>query len=261
MLDRALDIVFPRRCAGCGVGSWPFCGACASRLVALGPPWCARCGRPTEEPVDRCRDCPPAPVAVARSPFLFDGPARAAVLKLKFGGWRAVAGAFAVAMEALEVPAADAVTWVPLARRREAERGYDQAHALARAFASRVDLPALPLLRRTLATSPQAKRSAAERRAALAGAFRSVRAAPRRVLLVDDVLTTGATAASCADALRDAGADSVVLVTATRALPGRMPLRYARSGLPSGSVVARGRSPEVDASRGRNDPRKATVGR
>jgi predicted amidophosphoribosyltransferase len=153
------------------------------------------------------------------------------------------------------------VTWVPLARRREAERGYDQAQALARALARRLGRPCVPLLRRTLATPPQAKRSAAARRAALAGAFRPIAAAPGSVLLVDDVLTTGATAAACADALHDAGTDSVVLVTATRALPGPMPLRYARNGFPSGSVVARGYSPEVDASRGRNDPRKATVGR
>jgi ComF family protein len=261
MLDRALDVVFPRRCAGCGSGAWPFCEACASRLVAFGPPWCARCGRPADEPVDRCRDCPPSSVHLARSPFLFEGPARAAVLKLKFGGWRAVAGAFAVAMEALDLPAVDVVTWVPLARRREAERGYDQAEALARVLARRLRRPCVPLLRRALATSPQAKRSGAERRASLAGAFQSVRASPRSVLLVDDVLTTGATGAACADALHGAGADSVVLVTATRALPGRLPLRYARNGFPSGSVVARGYSPEVDASRGRNDPRKATVGR
>jgi predicted amidophosphoribosyltransferase len=183
------------------------------------------------------------------------------VLKLKFGGWRGVAGAFAVAMEALDLPAVEVVTWVPLARAREAERGYDQAQALARALARRIGRPAVPLLRRTVATAPQAKRSAAERRAALAGAFRSVRAAPRSVLLVDDVLTTGATADSCARELRRAGAGSVVLATATRALPGSLPLRYARDGFPPGSVVARGRSSEVDASRGRNDPRKATVGR
>jgi len=229
--------------------------------VPLQPPWCDRCGRPTEVPEASCASCPPAPIDRARSPFRFDGPARDAVLKLKFGGWRGVAGAFAVALEALDLPAVDVVTWVPLARRREAERGYDQAQAIARAYARRHGLPSRALLRRTRATAPQARRSAAERRAALAGAFRAVRAAPPSVLLVDDVLTTGATAAACAEALRASGARSVVLATATRALPGPMPLRYARHGFPSGSVVARGSTPEVDASRGRNDPRKATVGR
>jgi ComF family protein len=239
MLDRVLDVVFPRRCAGCGDGGWPFCPACASRLVALGPPWCERCGRPSERPLDRCEDCPPDPVAMARAPFLFEGPARAAVLKLKFAGWRAVADALASAMASCEPPPADVITWVPLARRREAERGYDQARALSGAIARRIGVPAAPLLRRTRTTPPQAKRAAAERRAALAGAFRSIRSAPDRVLLVDDVLTTGATAAACAGALRDAGAREVVLLTATRAFSGSLPLRYARRGFPSGSVVAR----------------------
>jgi ComF family protein len=176
---------------------------------------------------------------MARAPFLFAGPARAAVLKLKFSGWRAVAGALVAAMAEVELPPLDVVTWVPLARRREAERGYDQARALARPLARRIGTPAVPLLRRTRTTTPQAKRGARERRAALEGAFRSIRHAPERVLLVDDVLTTGATAASCAVALRAAGAREVVLLTATRAFSSSLPLRYARRGFPSGSVVAR----------------------
>jgi ComF family protein len=239
MLERVLDVVFPRRCAGCRDGDWPFCPSCAARLVALAPPWCERCGRPTERAVEGCADCPPDPVSMARAPFLFEGPARAAVLKLKFAGWRAVADALAAAMAACEPLPVDVVTWVPLARRREAERGYDQARALARPLAHRIGAPAVPLLRRTRTTTPQAKRAAVERRAALAGAFRSIRPAPGRVLLVDDVLTTGATAASCAAALRDAGAREVVLLTAARAFSGSLPLRYARRGFPSGSVVAR----------------------
>ena len=135
---------------------------------------------------------------------------------------------------------ADAICWVPLARQRESERGYDQASAIARALSRLIDLPAVPMLRRTRATPAQARRSAAERRAALRGAFATTRPPPPSVLLVDDVLTTGATAAACADALRDAGARSVGLLTATRALPVGDRLRYARDGFPFGSVVARG---------------------
>ncbi|MGZ6544332.1 MAG: double zinc ribbon domain-containing protein [Actinomycetota bacterium] len=95
MLGRALDVVFPPRCAGCGHGTWPFCDGCRAALEPLGPPWCERCGRPWPVSVDRCRDCPPPPVRFARSPFLYAGPARAAIHRLKFSGWRSIAEALA----------------------------------------------------------------------------------------------------------------------------------------------------------------------
>jgi predicted amidophosphoribosyltransferase len=143
-----------------------------------------------------------------------------------------VADALAAAMLATGPgPAVDAVTWVPLARGRLAERGYDQAKALATATARGLDLALTPLLRRAVATPPQAQRSAAERRAAMAGAFVAlVASVPSRILLVDDVLTTGATAAACADALRRRGAQEVHVLAAARAFPGSVPRAYTRSG-------------------------------
>ena len=227
MRSAALDVVFPRSCAGCAAGAWPFCAGCAAALVPLQPPWCRRCGRPAPEPVDGCRDCPPPEIALARSPFLFEGPARRAIHRLKFSGWRSVADALAGAIVAVGPPAADAVTWVPLARARLASRGYDQANVLARAVAARTGTPAVPLLRRATDDGPQARRRGSERRDAMRGAFRSSgRTPPPRVLLVDDVLTTGATAAACAHALREAGAREVGLATAARAFSGPLPPRY-----------------------------------
>ncbi len=234
MLARALDVVFPRRCAGCGDGPWPFCVRCVAGLDPLEPPWCDRCGAPSLLPVPRCRDCPPPSITRVRAPFRYEGPAREAIHRLKFTGWRDVAAALAAAIAACDGQApADVITWVPLSRRRLAERGFDQARALAVALAHETRTPVVRLLRRTVSTGPQARRRGEDRRRAMRGAFVGSRGVPPRVLLVDDVLTTGATAAACAEALREAGAREVhvaVAARAVRALPSVGRGAYPRVG-------------------------------
>lgn len=198
-----------------------------------------------ERNVDVCPDCPPPEISWSRAAFLYDGPARQALLRMKFNGSRSLAEMLAPSVAGLldGVPPADVVTWVPLGKRRRRARGFDQAEVLARSIAAVATLPIARLLRRVVETPPQARRSASERRLGLAGAFTAVGRSPARVLMVDDVLTTGATAAECAGALRVAGALEVGVVTVARSLRGPLPLRcYTPAGLQLGSVVARGRS-------------------
>ena len=213
-----------------------------------------------------CADCPPRSIDAARAPFLYAGPLARAIRGMKFSGWHAVGPHLAAGMAEVagDILPADVVTWVPLSRRRRARRGFDQAEVLARATAARLGIPAAPLLVRVRDTRAQARVGGAERRRALRDAFATRKVAGKvtqRVLLVDDVLTTGATAAACASVLRRAGASSVVLLTAARSLGGPIPGRcvgsptgsklrrglvprrargYHRCGLEPGSVVARG---------------------
>jgi len=121
---------------------------------------------------------------------------------------------------------ADAVTWVPLSRSRLVERGFDQARALAGPVGSALGIPVRSLLLRAGSSVPQARRGGRERRSAMEGLFTTaVRSPPPRVLIVDDVLTTGATVAACAEALLAAGAGRVGVLTAARAATGRLRVR------------------------------------
>ena len=253
MLARVFDVLFPRTCVGCGVRAWPFCPGCASKIAVLSSPGCLRCGRPLEVAAPACADCPPHAVGWSRAAFLYEGPVRRALMGLKFSGLSSAAEAFAPFMAELLARAppldpaigeGDVLTWVPLGPRRRRGRGYDQAEVLARAVGALSGRPVRRLLRRVTETAPQARRAGPERRVALRGAFAPLGSLHGgRVVLVDDVLTSGATAAECASVLRDAGAADVGLITAARSLGGSLPPRcYNPPRFPPGSVVARGRS-------------------
>jgi ComF family protein len=212
-------------------------------------------------------------VSWARSAFLYEGPARRALIRLKFSGWRSLAASLAPWMlkallddlpsPAPPVHARTVVTWVPLGRRRRRARGYDQAHALARAVSDQTGWPLVRVLRRSVETDPQARRSGPDRKRVMRGTFACRASPPPWIVVVDDVLTSGATVAECARVLLEAGAREIGVLTAARSLGEAVPVRcYNPAVLPSGSVVAPGEGPPVvDASRRRNDPRKATVGR
>jgi ComF family protein len=217
-----LDLVYPPRCAACGeAGREPFCAACAGAVDPV-PPGCARCGQPGPDALcGACLASPPAFDAV-RAGGLLGGPLADAIHALKYRNRPAVArslGAWLAARAAL--PAGAALVSIPLARGRRIERGYDQAALLADALARAAGARGQRLraaLRRVRETPPQVGRTREERARNVAGAFEAGPAvAGRDVVLVDDVVTTGATADAAATALRRAGARSIVVVALARA--------------------------------------------
>ncbi|HEX2039366.1 MAG TPA: phosphoribosyltransferase family protein [Acidimicrobiales bacterium] len=190
------------------------------------PPACAACGARGRSP---CPDCeaavrPPPPLppppGVDRlvAALAYEDEGRELVARLKYRNARSSLPWLAERLAALVDPGdVDLVTWLPTSGRRRRRRGFDQSELLARALARRLHLPCAPLLRRGPGP-PQTGRPLAERRRR-PPVTASVPRAPARVLVVDDVCTSGASLAAAAAALRGRGARSVLAVTAARALP------------------------------------------
>ncbi|MFN8037096.1 MAG: phosphoribosyltransferase family protein [Acidimicrobiia bacterium] len=200
MLGELLDLVFPARCAGCGEVGAAVCDGCRLRL----------------------RPAPPlgAPVGVDRlvAAFEYEGVARELVARVKYRNERAGVGLLADAvvrsLGQAGIGRPTVVTWVPTTAERRRSRGFDHAALLARAVARGLHVPARGLLVR-VGGPPQTGRPAAQRRAGPQFAAR-LPAGEGTVLLVDDVVTTGATLRAAARALRSAGAPAVVAAVAAR---------------------------------------------
>lgn len=220
MLDLlGLDLLLPQRCVVCERGGSQLCAACRDDLPRLEPPLCARCGAPVAWPVDRCRECAGRRIAfaTARAATGYDEAARRLVHAWKERGLRRLAAEVAaLVVERLSQPDVEVLTFVPADRSRRLERGHNPAERLARELAILWELPCEPLLERVRG-GRQRGATIAERRS-VRGAFRAIATAPRRVALIDDVYTTGATASSASTALRAAGARNVEVMTFARTL-------------------------------------------
>ncbi len=249
------DLLVPPLCVVCAAETADGSGlgaGCGSRLVRLdgSGPRCVRCGLPNAVPFPggRCADCTvrrPA-FSAASSAALYGGTARVLLLAFKLGGDRA---ACTVLVDLLETAsralprAADAVVPVPARRRPVGSRR--PVEELARALSERLGLPLRARwLQRVREAAPQGSPTTLSRRANVRDAFAPRRAllsrAPRsprglRLLLVDDVLTSGSTAHECARALRRAGAREVLVATVARGGlgPGACLAGAARDGGPS----------------------------
>jgi ComF family protein len=205
--------VAPQACPACGAPcgrAAVLCAACEARIPRLDRVLCVRCLVQEREPDGCARHARAFRAAAA---WIYDERAALVVQALKFGARPALAGRLGgvVARALPRGYRADMVIEVPLHAARRRERGYDQAALLAHAVARALDAPAPPgLLVRTRATAEQSRLSAARRRHNLAGAFvvpRPGAVRGRRVLVVDDVLTTGATLEAALAALHAAGAE------------------------------------------------------
>lgn len=213
----ALDLLFPRYCIGCGREGDFICAKCRVSLPFITPPVCEKCGRTLlgEQQCNRCIEGQNE-IDGVRAPFAFEGLIRQSVHMLKYQNIKALAETFAVFLynclksNALSV---DTLVPVPLHSKRLRERGYNQSGLLARELGKLSGLPVIEdHLIRYLYTPPQAQSSGVgERRNNIMNAFKCLdnKLQGKRVLLVDDVATSGSTLNTCARELKSNGAKSV----------------------------------------------------
>lgn len=228
---QTLDFMLPPRCSSCGAivdQLHSFCSDCWKKVDFLGNSGCDSCGRPlAATDAERCGACLARPPRIARSraAVAYDDLTRSLAIRLKYGRKVALARTMARFMaplidqeavgEALLVP-------VPLHRRRLWQRGFNQSALIASDLSRRLGIKSDPMiLARTRSTPPLKGLNQKQRQRTVAGAFAvtdKAAIAGRRIILVDDVLTTGATAEACARALQRAGASRVELVCWARVL-------------------------------------------
>jgi predicted amidophosphoribosyltransferase len=214
-----INLLLPARCAVCASGGEQLCEACRASLPLLRPPLCERCGAPTAWPVVRCRECSGRRLAFAsaRAAVEYDGSVRRFVAAWKERGLRRLATEAAeLVVDAVPPPPVATLAFVPPDRERVLLRGHHPAERLADELGLRWDLPVRPLLAWTRSIPHQRGLTRAERRRNVAGAFGPAAKAPARVGLVDDVYTSGATAAAAASALQKGGARRVEVITFAR---------------------------------------------
>lgn len=242
LLAALADLVLAPVCLGCDGTIAPadsarlVCRRCRALLRPLPPPNCDRCGAPRlatgRATTGSCPECErwPSILIAARSACLLHPPADTLVHQLKYRGWKALGTVMGQRMAALALPesAREAACCVPVptTRVRYRQRGYNQAELLARAFAAATGREVRRMLERTRGAPSQTTLQPVARGANVAGAFRVPASETRslqgaHLLLIDDILTTGATAVECARTLDAAGARCITLVTFARALDAR----------------------------------------
>lgn len=236
LLRTLLHIIFPSACAACQEPLWDdpvpfFCRQCWGTLKPIPGPVCPRCGRPfassialQHSPTHQCGACRKRPLALTQawSLFSYQTPLKEAIALFKYRGKLSLTTPLAKAMiEALPaLPAIDGIIPVPLHPQRLREREYNQSLLLANRLSRHTGIPlVLGCLVRIRSTVPQTSLSRKERLTNLHRAFSIAKPAHiqgKRILLVDDVFTTGTTLHECAKTLRRAGCGPVFGLTLAR---------------------------------------------
>jgi ComF family protein len=213
----ALNFLLPRWCVVCGKEGDYICQSCRRALPSIFPPVCDKCGRPLPQGKP-CRGCigEGAEIDGIRAPFLFEGAIRHAIHELKYHNLRDISAILADFLYnyILENPIkAEVIVPVPVHRKKERERGYNQSVLLARELGRKCGVAVIKdsLVRQVFAPPQARSASALERHKNVAGVFacRDRRLEGKHVLLIDDVSTSGATLNACAGVLKKAGAAGV----------------------------------------------------
>ena len=211
MIRRILEWLFPRKCILCR----SFLGRDETDL-------CRTCR--VDQPEYRYGKKKVPHIADLTAVWMYEGDVRRSIHRYKFTGERHYAAPYArlLAMRVRrDLPTAEIVTWVPISGKRLRQRGYDQVELLARAVGPELELPTESLLEKIRDNRANSSlKTPAERRANVLGVYRAVgpeRFRGKRVLLLDDIVTTGATASECARVLLTAGAEEVIFAAVAAA--------------------------------------------
>lgn len=228
-----LHILFPKTCFSCGADlpfgeDFPLCAACFSQIQYPGPLICRRCGTVLPAGGAHCARCRGSKAktfkcSVIRSAWLFGPQTQALIHAFKYQGYSFLADFLGerMAQEFIKYPELTPIDWVvpvPLHPKKRRVRGYNQSQLLAESFCKRTGLLLRgEVLLRQRDTLSQARLKRAERLTNMAGAFAALpEVKGKRILLIDDVATTGATLEGCAVALKQAGAKQVTAFTLAR---------------------------------------------
>jgi predicted amidophosphoribosyltransferase len=221
MATSLLDLLLPQRCLVCRSPGSQVCEHCLDALPPIRAPLCERCGAPTAWPVARCSECTGRRLAFARAraAVVYNGAVKTIVAAWKERGLRGLARmAGRLVAGTLPRPEGVTLTFVPPDGERSLSRGHHPAERLARELGEHWDLRVEPMLGRARSVPRQRGLRLADRRRNVRGAFTPLGRAPPVVILIDDIYTSGATAAAAASALRQAGARRVEVVTFARAV-------------------------------------------